>query len=73
MSSCAYRGTTAEYDAAQAGDKAPVVIHRYERTRADLAACVKGFSSRTMQIAAALCALLGLICGDAAWRTRTRR
>lgn len=72
MSSYAYRGTTAEYDAVQPGDKVPVVINRYERTRADLAAYVKDFSSRTMQIAAALCALLGLICGYAAWRTRTR-
>ncbi len=70
MSSYAYRSTNADYDAAKPGDKLPVVIHRYERTRAELASYVKTYNNRMMMLFGALCGLLGLASAAMAWRTR---
>lgn len=70
MSKFAYRSSTADYDAVKPGDKVPVVIHRYERTRAELASTVKAFNTMTLQLSAMLIGLIGLLCGYMAWRAR---
>lgn len=70
MSTYAYRSSNADYDAVKPGDKVPVVIHRYERTRAELASTVKAYNKLTLQLSAALIGLFGLFCGYMAWRAR---
>ena len=70
MSTYAYRSSNADYDAVKPGDKVPVVIHRYERTRAELASVVKAFNTLTLQLSALLIGLIGLACGYMAWRSR---
>lgn len=72
MNSYAYRSTNAEYDSVNQGDKVPVVINRYERTRADLATFVKEYSNTTLMFCAAMAGLIGLFCAMMAWRTRQR-
>ena len=70
MNTYAYRSTNAEYDAVKEGDRVPVVIGRYERTRADLASFVKTYSNRMTQLAAMLIGLLGAISAIMGWRSR---
>lgn len=72
MSSYAYRSSNADYDALKPGDKVPVVIHRFERTRAELASTVKAFNTMTLQLSAVLIGLIGLACGYVAWRARRK-
>lgn len=72
MNKYAYRSSNADYDALKPGDTVPVVIHRYERTRAELATVVKAFNTRTLQLSALLIGLIGVVCGYMAWRARRR-
>jgi predicted glutamine amidotransferase len=72
MSTYAYRSDGADYDAVKPGDTVPVVIHRYERTRAELATVVKAFNTLTLQLSALLIGLFGLGCGYMALRAHRK-